>query len=187
MFVDIRGEKQTRDPFLGNVYSTTVTFSSRDEDEHRDFYTKLRDSHWKSVAALSRGIDEVTQNPVKTEFITCGTSQTDGSFRAGTSRSSKEINRSRYESHYWGFVKAKTQDEADKQFDDMIEQVTMDLQPVDGFRSWAADPGSTPDPAKEAEPVKRHSKGDLLAAAWTGVGLTFAIIVSISHIVWGSW
>lgn len=51
----------------------------------------------------------------------------------------KIISREKYENYYWGFVKAATQDEADIQFEAMIGQVNMELQPADDGKSWVAE------------------------------------------------
>lgn len=96
--------------------------------------------------------------------------------------------REKYEYHYWRFVKSSTLDDAEKQFEAMIEQVSMDLQPVGDGKSWVIDPEAiVHHESKKEKPKRTYSKGDMITATWSGMVLAFIIVVSISHIIWGAW
>lgn len=49
-----------------------------------------------------------------------------------------------YETHYWAFVNAKTQEEADKSLTAMVGKVTMELQPRADGKSWVKEPKPAP-------------------------------------------
>jgi hypothetical protein len=82
-----------------------------------------------------------------------------------------------YESAYWKFVNSKTFDDADYWKAQMLSNVSMDLEPVEGFKSWVKDPEIYNNTVRPTEKKKEESnRKHKLVIAYIVAGLAGVLV-----------